>query len=101
MGSFPEQNLQGHFSKKKPLPLAGTGLYNCELCAKRKPSSSPPMEGNDYADNNYDDVCDTSSVHVVINPHCGTVLTACHSIVKNIFVSDLDFSFGPGSLQDD
>ncbi len=59
------------------------------------------MEGNDYADNNYDDVCDTSSVHVVINPHYKTFLTACHSLVKNILVGLLDLSFGPGSLQDD
>jgi hypothetical protein len=56
------------------------------------------MEGNDYPDNNYDDVCDTNCVHVVINPHFETFLTASHSIVKNIFVSFLDFSFGPGSL---
>ncbi len=42
------------------------------------------MEGNDYADNNYDGVCDTKCVHVVVNPHCGTFLTASHRIVKNI-----------------
>jgi hypothetical protein len=59
------------------------------------------MEGNDYADNNYDDVCDGKRVHVVINPHYGTFLTASHSIVKNIFVIVLDFSLGPGSLQGD
>ena len=59
------------------------------------------MEGNDYADNNYDDVCDAKRVHVVINPHFKIFLTASHSIVKNIFVSLLDFSFRPVSLQDD
>ncbi len=59
------------------------------------------MEGNDYPDDNYDDVCDISCVHVVVNPHYGTFLTACRSIVKNIFVSLLDFSFRPVSLQDD
>jgi hypothetical protein len=59
------------------------------------------MEGNDYADNNYDDVCDAKRVHVVINPHFSTFLTAPHSIVKNIFVSFLYLSFGPGSLQGD
>ena len=59
------------------------------------------MEGNDYADDNYDDVCDTSSVHVVINPHCVIFLTAPHRIVKNIFVIVLDFSLGPCSLQGD
>ncbi len=56
------------------------------------------MEGNDYADNNYDDVCDAKRVHVVINPHFNTFLTASHSIVKNIFVSVLYFSFGLGPL---
>jgi hypothetical protein len=75
-GVFPEEDLQGHFSKKKPLPLAGNGLYNCELCAKRKPSSSPPMEGNDYPDNNYDDVCDAKRVHIVIIPHFSDLLNS-------------------------
>jgi hypothetical protein len=59
------------------------------------------MEGNDYADNNYDDVCDAKRVHVVINPHFKIFLTASHSIVKNIFVSFSYLSFGPGSLQGD
>jgi hypothetical protein len=76
--------MRGNFSKKKPLPLAGNGLNGSKLCAKREPSSSPPMEGNDYPDNNYDDVCDTSCMHVVINPHFRDFLTVSHSIVKNI-----------------
>jgi len=59
------------------------------------------MEGNDYADDNYDDACDTSSVHVVINPHWNLFLTVLPHIVKNIFVIVLDFSLGPGSLQGD
>jgi hypothetical protein len=59
------------------------------------------MEGNDYPDNNYDDVCDTDCVHVVINPPVTAFLTAAHSIVKNILVNLLDFSFRPVSLQDD
>jgi hypothetical protein len=56
------------------------------------------MEGNDYPDNNYDDVCDTNCVHSVINPHIVTFLTASHSIVKNILDSFLYFSLGLGSL---
>lgn len=56
------------------------------------------MEGNDYPDNNYDDVCDSNYVHVVIDPHFVTFLTAAHGIVKNIFVRFLYFSLGPGSL---
>jgi hypothetical protein len=101
MRSFPEQALQGHSPKKNRYLWLVTVLCDCELCAKRKPSSSPPMAGNDYPDDNYDDVCDISCVHVVVNPHYGTFLTACRSIVKNIFVSVLDFSFGSGSLQGD
>jgi hypothetical protein len=89
--------MRGNFSKKKPLPFAGNGFY-CELCAKRKPSSSPPMEGNDYPDNNYNDVCDTKRVHVVINPHYGIFLTASHGIVKNILSSFLDSSVWLRSL---
>jgi len=51
------------------------------------------MEGNDYPDNNYDDVCDTNYVHVVINPHYKFFLTAYHSIVKDIFFQCSRLSF--------
>jgi hypothetical protein len=56
------------------------------------------MEGNDYPDNNYDDVCDANYAHVVINPHYETFLTASHGIVKNILRPFLDLSLRLRSL---
>ncbi len=34
------------------------------------------MEGNDYPDNNYDDVCDVKRVHIVIIPHFSDLLNS-------------------------
>jgi hypothetical protein len=46
------------FSPKKNRYLWLVTVVNCEIYAKRKPSASLPMEGDDYPDN-YGDVCDT------------------------------------------
>jgi len=59
------------------------------------------MEGNDYPDNNYDDVCDAKRVHTVINPHVGDLLNSLPLYCQEYFCQFLDVSFGPGSLQDD
>ncbi len=66
-----DKTWRDFFPKKNRYPWLVTVFIIASLVLNANHHPAPFMEGNDYPDNNYDDVCDLNCVHVVINPDFG------------------------------